>query len=280
MVTPPRPDGGLDPVIALAAELCGIDAIWTIGGAQAIAALAFGAGEIPASPRSAGRAMPGSPRPRPMSPRFPAARRSTCRRARANCWSSPTPSADPRLVAADLLSQAEHDAAAQVILVTDSAGARRRRRSRGRAQLATLPRRAIAAASLAHARIILADDLDEAVEIANLYAPEHLSLAVADPDALVARGPQCRRGLRRALRGGDVRRLSRRLEPRPADRRRRPRLERDFGPHLPQGDERADASRREAARAIAAPGRRARPARRAGGACPRRRRAARVELPA
>jgi histidinol dehydrogenase len=84
VVTPPRSGGGLDPVLALAAELCGIDAIWTIGGAQAIAALGFGAGGIPASPRSADPAMPGWPRPRPVSLPCPEGRRSTCRPARAS----------------------------------------------------------------------------------------------------------------------------------------------------------------------------------------------------
>ena len=93
--------------------------------------------------------------------------------------------ADPRLVAADLLSQAEHDEAAQVILVTTSPALADAAEAQVNALVATLPRRAIASAALENARIILTGTLDEAVEIANLYAPEHLSLAVADPEALL-----------------------------------------------------------------------------------------------
>jgi histidinol dehydrogenase len=95
-------------------------------------------------------------------------------------------SADPRIVAADLLSQAEHDADAQVILVATSERIGAAVRTEVDAQVASLPRAEIARASLATARFILADDAKEAVEIANAYAPEHLSLAVADPEPLIA----------------------------------------------------------------------------------------------
>jgi histidinol dehydrogenase len=94
-------------------------------------------------------------------------------------------SADPRLVAADLLSQAEHDPAAQVLLVTPSVDLAGQVRAQLDAQLETLPRAEIARASLASARLIVADDLKQSVEIANAYAPEHLSLAVADAEALL-----------------------------------------------------------------------------------------------
>jgi histidinol dehydrogenase len=97
--------------------------------------------------------------------------------------------ADACLVAADLLSQAEHDAAAQVLLVSLSAKLADAVQAEVYTRLALLPRRGIAAASLRNARIIQVTDIDEAVEVANLYAPEHLSLAVAAPDALI---PQVR----------------------------------------------------------------------------------------
>jgi histidinol dehydrogenase len=186
-VTPPRPDGGLDPIIALAAELCGIEDVWTAGGAQGIAALAFGAGDIPRVDKICGpgnawvaeaktyvSALPGGP-----AIDMPAGPSELMVIADEN--------AHPAMVAADLLSQAEHDASAQVLLVTLSPALAARVEEKVRTLVATLPRRETAEASLAHARIIVAADLDEAAEIANLYAPEHLSLAVADPEPLVAR---------------------------------------------------------------------------------------------
>jgi histidinol dehydrogenase len=185
VVTPPRPDGGLDPVLALAADICGIRTIWTIGGAQAIAALAWGAGEIPAVPKICGpgniwvaeaktyvASLPGGP-----AIDLPAGPSELLVIADAE--------ADPRLVAADLLSQAEHDASAQVILVTDSPALADAAEAEVAQLLTALPRRATAEAALGHARILLAASLDEAVRIANLYAPEHLSLAVAEPEALL-----------------------------------------------------------------------------------------------
>jgi histidinol dehydrogenase len=184
-VTPPRPEGGLDPLVALAAQLCGIDAVWTVGGAQAIAALAFGAGDIPRVDKICGpgnawvaeaktyvSALPGGPAiDMPAGP--------------SELLVIADDTADPKLVAADLLSQAEHDASAQVLLVTPSEALAAAVARALEEQLRTLPRHDLAAASLAEGRIILSATVDEAVLISNLYAPEHLSLAVADPDRLL-----------------------------------------------------------------------------------------------
>ena len=186
-VTPPRPQGGLDPAVALAAELCGIEAIWTVGGAQAVAALAFGAGEIPSVAKICGpgnawvaeaktyvSSLPGGPAidlPAGPSELFVIADRS----------------ADPATVAIDLLSQAEHDAAAQVLLATDSEEMADEVLAEVHAQAARLPRCEAVNGALANARIILTAGVDQAVEIANSYAPEHLALAVEDADALVTR---------------------------------------------------------------------------------------------
>jgi histidinol dehydrogenase len=93
--------------------------------------------------------------------------------------------ADSATVAADLLSQAEHDASAQVLLVTSSRALAEQVAAEVAERLRTLPRAALAEASLANGRILIAAGLEEAVGIANLYAPEHLSLAVEDADALV-----------------------------------------------------------------------------------------------
>ncbi len=94
-------------------------------------------------------------------------------------------SADPATVAADLLSQAEHDPAAQVLLITPSAALGEAIAAELTRQLADLPRGGIARAALAFACILLVDDIEQAVTVANDYAPEHLSLAVADAEALI-----------------------------------------------------------------------------------------------
>jgi histidinol dehydrogenase len=185
VATPPRPEGGLDPVVALAADLCGIPEIWTIGGAQAIAALAWGAGEIPATPKICGPGNAWVAEAKTYAASLPGGPSIDLPAGPSELLVIADREADPRLVAADLLSQAEHDEAAQVILVTDSPALADAAEAQVGALAATLPRRAIASAALDNGRIILAATIDEAVDIANLYAPEHLSLAVADPDGLL-----------------------------------------------------------------------------------------------
>lgn len=185
-ITPPRSNGSLDPLIALAAELSGIETVWTLGGAQGIAALAFGAGSIPKVDKICGpgnawvaeakrqvSAMPGGPAiDMPAGP--------------SELMVIADESADARLVAADLLSQAEHDAAAQVVLVTTSAKLCDAVVAEVERSLRDLPRRKIAGKSLGEARLIEVETLDDALEVSNLYAPEHLSLAVESPGELVA----------------------------------------------------------------------------------------------
>jgi histidinol dehydrogenase len=184
-VTPPRPDGGLDPVVALAADICGINAIWTIGGAQAIAALAWGAGDIPATPKICGPGNAWVAEAKTYAASLPGGPAIDMPAGPSELLVVADVGADPHLVATDLLSQAEHDASAQVILVTISPDLADAVEAEVKLLVATLPRSGIASASLDNARIILTGTLDEAVEIANLYAPEHLSLAVDDPDALL-----------------------------------------------------------------------------------------------
>lgn len=185
VVTPPSPTG-LDLAIALAAELCGIASIWTVGGAQAIAALAFGAGQIPACAKICGpgnawvaeaktqvSAMPGGP-----AIDMPAGPSELMVIADAT--------ASPATVASDLLSQAEHDASAQVLLVTDSREMVSAVADEVARQVAELPRAELARRSLDYARTILVRDLVEAAAVANAYAPEHLCLAVDDPEPLIS----------------------------------------------------------------------------------------------
>jgi histidinol dehydrogenase len=186
-VTPPRADGGLDPLIALAAEICGIDRIWTVGGAQAIAALAFGAGAVSKVDKICG----------PGNAWVAEAKRLVSSLSGGPAIDMPAgpselmvladASADPHLVAADLLAQAEHDAAAQVLLVTTCAALAAKVAQAIEMQLETLPRKSVVRASLESARMILTPDLVEAAEVANLYAPEHLALAVEDVDPVLQR---------------------------------------------------------------------------------------------
>jgi histidinol dehydrogenase len=184
-VTPPRPDGGLDELIALAGELSGIERIWTVGGAQAIAALAFGAGDIPRVDKICGPGNAWVAEAKRLVAGLPGGPAIDMPAGPSELMVIADRGADPRLAAADLLSQAEHDAAAQVVLVTTSAKVANLVQSEVYTQLASLPRRGIAAASLRNARVIEVADLDQAIEVANLYAPEHLALAVSSPDELI-----------------------------------------------------------------------------------------------
>lgn len=185
VTTPPRPDGSLEPVLALAAELCGIDRVWTAGGAQAIAALAFGAGEIAPVLKICGPGNAFVNEAKLYASQLPGGPAIDLPAGPSELMIIADDRADPVLVAADLLSQAEHDAAAQVILVTTSMAMAQRVGSQLAAQLTTLPRAGVASKALGSARMILAGSLAEAVDIANAYAPEHLSLAVEQPEALM-----------------------------------------------------------------------------------------------
>ena len=186
-VTPPRADGGLDPLVALAAELCGIEAIWTVGGAQAIAALAFGGGDIAPVAKICGPGNSWVAEAKRYAATLPGGVAIDMPAGPSELMVIADDSANPGTVAADLLSQAEHDPSAQVILVTPSLPFAEAANAEVEGRLQSLPRADIARASLAEGRIIVSADLEEACDVANLFAPEHLSLAVEDPEALVAR---------------------------------------------------------------------------------------------
>jgi histidinol dehydrogenase len=185
VVTPPRQGGGLNPVIALAAELSGIDRIWTVGGAQAIAALAFGAGPIGQVDKICGPGNAWVAEAKRLVQSLPHGPAIDMPAGPSELMVIASETADPAMVAADLLSQAEHDAAAQVLLVTPSEPLSDAVLDEVDRQLTQLPRLAIARASLDAARTILVSDLSQAIEVANLYAPEHLSLSFDNADALV-----------------------------------------------------------------------------------------------
>jgi histidinol dehydrogenase len=180
LVTPPRPDGGLDPALAFAAQCCGIDKVWTVGGAQAIAALAFGAGEIPPVDRICGPGNAWVATAKAIVSSLPGGPGIDLPAGPSELMVIADESANPNTLAADLLSQAEHDLAAQVLLVSPSPALIEEVNAAFSKQAEAM------GSSFAPARFILCTDLTEAVEIANRYGPEHLSLACVDAPSLVA----------------------------------------------------------------------------------------------
>ena len=184
MVTPPGPDGGVSYPLALAAaDIAGVDRIYKIGGAQAVAALAFGTESVPRVDKITG----------PGNIYVANAKREVFGHVGIDMVAGPSEvlviadaSADPRYVAADLLSQAEHDPLAAAILVTDSESIAFAVQAELERQTALLPRQEVVDKSLnAYGTIVVADTLPECADIANQIAPEHLELSVAEPYALL-----------------------------------------------------------------------------------------------
>ncbi len=181
----PTPDGVLNALVLAAAALSGVDRILRVGGAQAVGALAFGTATVPAVDKIVG----------PGNAYVAAAKRRVFGRVGIDMVAGPSEvliiadaSAHADWVAMDLFSQAEHDEIAQAILLTPDARLLEGVARSMRRQIEQMPRRAIIEASLgARGALIQVRDLDEACAIANRFAPEHLELAVADPEALLAR---------------------------------------------------------------------------------------------
>lgn len=179
MVTPPTKDGKVNPVILAAAYVAGIDRIFKVGGAQAIAALAYGTQSIPKVDKIVG----------PGNAFVAEAKKQVFGVVSIDMIAGPSEilivadgKSNPAYVAADLLSQAEHDKMASAVLVTDSAELARNVSTELEKQIPLLERREIARESIdANGKIIVADTLDAAIEIANEIAPEHLELCVDNP---------------------------------------------------------------------------------------------------
>lgn len=179
MVTPPRPDGTILPLVLVAAAEAGVTAIFKAGGVQGIAALAYGTETIPRVDKIVG----------PGNIYVTVAKRLVFGLVDIDMLAGPSEivviaddSADPRLVAADLLSQAEHDTRAAAILLTPEEQLALRVQEEVERQLAELPRREIARESLEnYGAAVVTDDLREAVELANELAPEHLELYIREP---------------------------------------------------------------------------------------------------
>ena len=179
MVTPPNAEGKVNPVILAAAKVAGIDKVFKVGGAQAIAALAYGTESIPKVDKIVG----------PGNAFVAEAKKQVFGRVSIDMIAGPSEilivadgGSNARHVAADLLSQAEHDKLASAILVTDSAALATKVQAELEVQIPQLERAQIARASIdSNGKIIVADDLRQAIDIANEIAPEHLELCVDNP---------------------------------------------------------------------------------------------------
>jgi histidinol dehydrogenase len=182
VVVTPTPKGEINPLVLAAAHLVGIEEIWRIGGAQAIGALAYGTERIKPVDVIVG----------PGNAYVAEAKRQLYGVVGIDMVAGPSEivvvadgANDPAWIAADLLSQAEHDADAQVLLVSDSGTALNEIVAEVERQVETLPRAAIARASLEQARAIRVADMTQACEVANLYGPEHLSIQAEEAELLV-----------------------------------------------------------------------------------------------
>ena len=179
ITTPPSSDGKVNPVILAAAKIAGVDRIFKVGGAQAIAALAYGTESIPKVDKIVG----------PGNAFVAEAKRQVYGLVSIDMIAGPSEilviadgSCNPEFVAADLLSQAEHDKMASAVLVTDSKELAQEVSIEIERQVALLPREEIARTSIDNnGKIIIVDSIEQAVEISNEIAPEHLEICVDEP---------------------------------------------------------------------------------------------------
>ena len=179
ITTPPGPDGKVNPYVLAAAKVAGVDRVLKVGGAQAIAALAYGTETVPKVDKIVG----------PGNAFVAEAKKQVYGVVSIDMIAGPSEvlcvadaKSDPRHVAADLLAQAEHDRNASAVLVTDSMDLAKQVAAEVDRQLETLPRTEIASVSIENnGKIIVADDLRQAIDIANEIAPEHLELHMDNP---------------------------------------------------------------------------------------------------
>ncbi|MDO4939161.1 MAG: histidinol dehydrogenase [Lachnospiraceae bacterium] len=185
MVTPPGKDGKISPALLAAAEIAGVSRVFKIGGAQAVAALAYGTGSVPKVDKIVG----------PGNVFVAEAKRQVFGRVAIDMIAGPSEilivadgTCNPAYVAADLLSQAEHDRNASAVLITDSSELAFNVSDELEKQLSELEREEIARVSIdVNGKIIITDDIDTAIEIANEIAPEHLELCMDDPFAYLGK---------------------------------------------------------------------------------------------
>lgn len=181
LCTPPRPDGSADPAVLVAASRAGVTEIYTLGGAQAIAAMAYGTATIPKVLKILGPGNAWVTSAKSIVSADPAGAAIDMPAGPSEVLVIGDSSASAEFVAADLLSQAEHGSDSQVVFITTDASLASAVSDEIEAQLQELPRAATAAAALDHSRIIITADLDTAIDISNRYAPEHLILQIENP---------------------------------------------------------------------------------------------------
>jgi histidinol dehydrogenase len=183
----PGPDGKVHAAVLVAAELCGIDTVYKMGGAQAIAAFAFGTESVGKVDKIFGPGSAWVTAAKQIVAADPAGAAIDLPAGPSEVLIIADDSADPRFVAADLLAQAEHDTIAQVVLVTTSTTLGREIGNEVAKQLPALSRLKIVSESMAHCRVILVPDLETAVAVSNEYAPEHLIIQTRQPRTLLSK---------------------------------------------------------------------------------------------
>lgn len=185
MVTPPNREGKVDPRVLAAAKVCGVQKVYKVGGAQAIAAMAYGTESIPRVDKIVG----------PGNIFVATAKKLVYGQVSVDSFAGPSEililadqSANPAYVAADMVSQAEHDEMAGSILITDSRELAEQVQEQLAIQTAAAPRRNVIEASLRNrGMILLVKNLEEGIEMANAYAPEHMEICTVEPMSFVSR---------------------------------------------------------------------------------------------
>ena len=181
LCTPPQPDGRADPAVLTAARSCGVQQVFKLGGAQAIAAMAYGTESVPKVQKIFGPGNTWVTAAKAQVAQDPLGAARDLPAGPSELLVIADDTANPAFVAADLLSQAEHGPDSQVLLVTTSAAICARTLAELKTQQESLSRRDIVSQSLESSVAIFVDNLATAVEVANLYAPEHLILQVENP---------------------------------------------------------------------------------------------------
>jgi histidinol dehydrogenase len=185
IVTPPGKNGKINQAILAAAYRCKVTAVYACGGAQAIAALAYGTESIPKCDKIFGPGNAWVAMAKSLAAQEPGGPAIDLPAGPSEAMVLADDKANPIFVASDLLSQAEHDTLAQVVCVTTSKEMADKIEAEVESQVATLPRKDIANEALGLARMIIASDRTEVVDIVNRYAPEHLIVQMKDPETLV-----------------------------------------------------------------------------------------------
>jgi histidinol dehydrogenase len=187
LCTPARRDGRASPAVLVAAELCGIDTVFKIGGAQAIAALAYGTASVPKVAKIFGPGNAWVTAAKQLVAADPAGAALDMPAGPSEVLVIADDSARADFVAADLLAQAEHDPAAQALLLCTSAFFAREVAAQIARRIPQLSRRSILERSVQNMRLIIVPNLDTAIELAESYAPEHLLIETREPRAVLAR---------------------------------------------------------------------------------------------